>query len=338
MTVAISVLVPVHDAAPTLAAALSSVTAQTVSDFEVVVVLNGCTDASAGIARGYAARDPRFVLVERREADLVGALNAGIAGIRAPLVARLDADDVMAPERLALQMAALRRQPDWTAVTSRVVCEAVDGGPAGPGMSRYVDWLNGLTTPAAIAHARFIDAPVCQPAVTMRTAALRRVGGYRSGPFAEDHDLWLRLLATGARFGAVPAALLTWRDHPSRLTRSDPRYAAARRRALVHRHLLAGPLADGRPCRIWGAGRYGRAHARGLRALGAVVEDVIDVDPRKFGREVAGGLRVVDAATVGPPAGRLILLAVASPGARAVVSSRLDHLGHTPGRDYLPVQ
>lgn len=338
MTVGVSVLIPVHDAAPTLAAALSSVTAQTASDFEAVVVLNGCTDASAEIAREHAARDRRFVVVERPEGDLVGGLNAGIAGLRAPVVARLDADDVMAPERLAVQLAALERHPEWTAVTSRVVCEAIDGGPAGAGMSRYVDWLNGLTTPAAIAHARFIDAPVCQPAVTMRTAALRGVGGYRSGPFAEDHDLWLRLLGTGAHFGAVPEALLTWRDHPSRLTRSDSRYAAVRRRALVHGHLLAGPLAGGRPCRLWGAGRYGRAHARGLRALGAVVEDVIDIDPRKFGREVAGGLRVVDAATVGPPAGRLILLAVASPGARAVVSARLERLGHAPGRDYLPVQ
>lgn len=334
----VSVLIPVHDAAPTLAAALASVSAQTLEDLEVLVVLNGCTDGSAAIANAHASRDARFTIVARPTADLLAGLADGIERARAPMLARLDADDLMAPERLALQAAALDAHRDWTGVTSRVRCAAVGGGPAGAGMARYVDWLNTLVTPEAITCARFIDAPLCQPAVTIRTAALRAAGGYRRGPFAEDHDLWLRLLADGARFGSLPEALTTWRDHPGRLTRSNPRFSARARRALVHRHLVSGPLAGGRGARVWGAGRYGKAHARGLLALGARVDDVIDVDPRKVGREVAGGPRVIPADEVGGPDGRLILLAVASPGAREQVASRLDALGHARGRDYLPVQ
>jgi len=334
----VTVVVPVHQAGATLDEALASVAVQTRPADEVLVALNGCTDESAEIARRYAARDRRIVLLERPEADLVGALNDAIEQARGSLLARLDADDVMAPDRLRLQVEALDRHRDWVGVTSRVRCEAVDGGAPGRGMSRYVDWLNGLTTPEAIAHARFIDSPLCQPAVTMRTSALREAGGYHRGGFAEDHDLWLRLIGAGARFGVVPEPLLTWRDHPGRLTRADPRFSAARRRALVHRHLVAGPLARGRRCRVWGAGRYGKAHARGLRALGVPVDDVIDVDPRKVGREVAGGVPVVDARAVGPPDGRLVLLAVASRGAREVVSARLEALGHVIGRDFLPVQ
>jgi len=334
----VSVLLPAHDAADTLDAALRCVRAQTWEAFEALVVLNGCRDASPDIARAHAAEDPRLVVVERAEAGLVRALNDGLALARGPLLARFDADDLMAPERLAVQVAALEAHAGWTLTTCRVRCEAVGGGPAEPGMARFVDWLNGLTTPGAIAGARFIDAPICHPAVMARTGALRSAGGYHEGPFAEDHDLWLRLLGDGATFGAVPQTLVTWRDHPGRLTRTDPRLSATRRRELVHRHLLAGPLAGGRRCRVWGAGRYGKAHARGLLAAGAAVVDVIDVDPRKVGREVAGGLPVVAAQTVGRPDGRLVLIAVASPGAREIVARRLEGLGYAQGRDYLAVQ
>ena len=334
----VTVVLPVHDAAATLEAALASVRAQTFGDFEVLVVLNGCTDASPAIARSVAAGDRRFEVIERPERGLVAALNAATARAAGALLARLDADDLMEPERLALQREALARHPEWVGVTSRVATVAVDGGPAGAGHARYVAWLNGLGTPEAIAQARFVDAPVCQPAVTLRTEALRALGGYREGPFAEDHDLWLRLFAAGGRLGVVPEVLLTWRDHAGRLTRTDPRFGADRRRALVHRHLVAGPLAGGRVARVWGAGDYGKAHVRGLLAIGVRVEAVLDVDPRKFGRRVAGGVPVVDAAALGGPDGTLTLVAVATPGAREVVAGRLEALGHRVGRDYFAVQ
>ncbi len=333
----VSVLVPVWNAASTLADALTCVGAQTLADLEALVVLNGCTDGSAVIVREFAARDPRFVIVERAEAGIVGALNEGLARAKAPLVARFDADDLMAPERLALQVAALDAHPEWTAVTSAVDYATVDGSPVGRGMARHVGWLNGLTTPAALRGARFIDAPVAHPAVSFRAAAVRDAGGYRDGPFAEDHELWLRLFERGAEFGAVPERLVTWRDRPDRLTRTDTRYRAAERRALIHGYLRSGPLAAGRPCLIWGAGKYGTCHARELAAAGVRVDALIDIDPRKIGGSVAGA-PVISAEDVGPPDGSLTLIAVASRGARDLVTTRLEALGHRLERDYLPLQ
>ncbi|MBI5482190.1 MAG: glycosyltransferase [Deltaproteobacteria bacterium] len=334
----VSVVLPVRDAEATLAAALESVAAQSLADHEVVVVLNGCRDGSEAVARAHAARDPRVRCLTLPQAGLVPALDAGLRAARAPLVARLDADDRMCPPRLARQVAALGEHPEWAAVTGGVRHVAAVDGTRGDGMARHVDWLNGLETPDEIRAARFIDAPVAHPAVSFRQDAIRGLGGYRDGPFPEDYDLWLRFFAAGLACGRVTDLVVEWRDRGDRLTRTDPRYAPDAVRALKHRFLLDGPLAGGRHCRVWGAGPYGRRHARDLGRAGALVDDLVDIDPRKVGRRVAGGRPVVGLDAVGPPDGRLVLLAPASRGAREQVAAFLEARGHRVERDYLALQ
>lgn len=333
----VSVLLPVHDAEATLGDAMASIAAQTLEDHEAVVVLNGCSDASVGIARARAAADSRVRLFELPEPGLVDALNYGLQRAQAPIVARIDADDHMMPERLEVQARALQEHPEWAVVACGVRHAGADG-LRGDGMARHVEWLNGLTTPEAIRTARFVDAPVAHPSVAFRAEVVRGCGGYRDGDFPEDHDLWLRLLGAGHVIGKVPQVLVEWRDRPQRLTRSDPRYRDEAHRRLRHEHLLEGPLAGGRRCRIWGAGPFGRTHARELRALGAWVDDLIDIDPRKIGRMVAGGLCVRGLDTIGGPDGRLTLLCVGSPGARSQMEAVLLERGHEAERDYLALQ
>ena len=342
----VSVLMPVWRAEATLDEALHDVRAQTREDWECVLVLDGVADASAEIARRHAAADPRVRVLELPHAGIVPALVAGLAACRAPLVARFDADDRMAPERLALQVAHLEAHPEVALVTCRVRFEVLAAPEAASpvdlarsGMARHAAWLDTLDTSARIRAARFIDAPVAHPAVTYRKAAVDAVGGYRAGPFAEDHDLWLRMFAAGLVFARVDDVLVTWRDGAHRLTRTDTRYADAERRALVHHHLLVpGGPAAGKRIRIWGAGEYGRRHAKELAARGAQVDDLLDIDPKKVGRRVAGGIPVVSADGLGPPDGRPILVAVATPGARAIIADRLDQRGYREDLDWWALQ
>lgn len=333
----VSVLLPVHDAEATLGDALASISAQTLEDHEAVVVLNGCTDGSVRIARERASIDDRVRVIELPEPGLVTALNWGLEQVRGPIVARMDADDHMMPERLELQVRGLEEHPEWAVIACGVRHAGVEGLRS-DGMARHVEWLNGLVTPAAIRASRFIDAPVAHPSVAFRASEVRACGGYRDGDFPEDHDLWLRLLGAGRVIGKVPQVLVEWRDRPGRLTRSDPRYRDEAHRRLRHEHLIEGPLAGGRTCRIWGAGPFGRMHAKELRSLGANVEDLIDIDPRKIGREVAGGLCVRGLETIGVPDGRLTLLCVGSPGAREQMEAVLRERGHEVERDYLALQ
>jgi len=310
----VSVLLPVKDGAATLAECLADLRAQTLADHEVVAVDDGSCDDSARILVRAAEEDPRLVL--RRTAKpggLVAALNLGLAAARAPLIARMDADDRCPSDRLARQAEAFVADPRLDVLGTR---EAVFGSFPGPGMRAYVEWSNRLLDHEAIRRDLLVESPLVHPSVMMRTEVLRALGGYHDDGGPEDYDLWLRAAAAGRRFGKLDHVLLSWRDGANRLTRRDPRYAAARFFARKVRALREGPLRGGPPVVVWGAGPIGKAFARELRAGGSRLCAFVEVDPRKLGRRIQGAPVLGLDGVSGLPAEAWHLAAVGQRGAR----------------------
>jgi glycosyltransferase involved in cell wall biosynthesis len=321
----VSVLLPVRDAATTLEASLLSLRIQTLSEHEVIAVDDGSTDASLALLQAMAKADPRVRVLPSLARGLVGALNLGLAAARAPLVARMDADDVAREDRLERQARRLDEDAAVDVLGSRV---SVDPGtPAG--MCTYVEWSNALLEHDAIVADLFVESPLVHPSVMVRHGVLRSLGGWRAFDGPEDYDLWLRAQAAGFRFGKVPEPLLLWRDRPTRLTRTDPRYAAARFLALKIESLERLHLQAARPLVIWGAGRIGKRWARELQARGHLVAAFVEVDPAKIGQRIHGApvLGVLDASGA---KGALHLAAVGQPGARARIRGEAARLGLPP--------
>lgn len=319
-------LLPVRDARATLPACLASLRAQTLAAHEVVAVDDGSTDGSRALLDAWAAADPRLRVIAQPALGLVAALNRGLEAVRAPLVARLDADDVADPRRLALQAEALAADGSLTAVGSRVRVLCADDA-RNDGMRAYVEWQNGLLTHEQIARDLFVESPLVHPSVALRTDALRALGGYRAFDGPEDYDLWLRGFAAGWRFAKHPDVLVDWRDRPGRLTRSDARYGEDRFRALKAEALLAWRLQGARAVVIWGAGPIGKSWSKELRVRGVAVAAFVEVDPVKIGQRVHGA-RVVDvagAAALAP--GPRHLACVGSAPARARIRVEAERLG-----------
>jgi glycosyltransferase involved in cell wall biosynthesis len=331
-TPAVSVLLPARDARETLGACLDSLAAQTLGDHEVVAVDDGSLDGSAEMLAERSREDPRLRVLPGARRGLVPALNAALAAARAPLVARMDADDESHPARLALQKSRLDRDArlDVLGCGVRLVGEGSEG------LQSYVDWQNGLLDHDAIERDRFVESPLVHPSVMMRTEALRSLGGWRDFEGPEDYDLWLRALEAGLRFAKLEEILLSWRDSPRRLTRTDPRYSPERFQALKVAALLRGPLVAGREVVVWGAGPLGKFWARALREKGHSVVAFVEVDPRKIGGKV-GGAPVVDAAGAGAWRGPLHLAAVGQRGARDRIRAEASKLGLEEGRDLVAV-
>lgn len=333
LTPAISVILPVRNAAATLPAALESLRAQTRPDWECLIVDDGSHDASPAVAARCAARDARFRLLRRPVRGLVAALNEGLAAARGRFIARLDADDTCPPERLAEQAARLERE----AGLGLVSCLVRFGGDRArqAGFARHVDWLNTLLTPEAIAANRFIESPVAHPSVMFRRELVDRLGGYRDGPFPEDYELWLRWLEVGVRFAKVPRELLVWTDRPDRLSRLDPRYAPAAFDAVKAPYLaraLRRTLA-GRELWVWGAGRATRRRLEHVWAEGLAPRGFIDVDRKKWGRH-RDGRQVVGPDQLPAPDRALVLVHVGRWGARELIRAHLAAAGFVETRDF----
>jgi glycosyl transferase family 2 len=335
MTPRVSVLLPVRDGAPTLADCLASLAGQTLADHEVIAVDDGSVDGSPSVLRAAARHDRRLRVLEGGRRGLVAALNLALSEARAPLLARMDADDVAHPERLAAQARRLETDRATDILGCRV---RLFGRPAGDngGMCAYVEWMNGLLEHEAIVRDLFVESPLAHPSVMLRAAVLRGLGGYRDFEGPEDYELWLRARTAGCGFAKLPETLLDWRDPPGRLSRCDARYAPARFQATKIEALERRALPFGRPVVIWGAGPVGKGWARALLARGHRVAGFVDVDPRKLGNRVHGA----PVLAVGPAAcldGALHLGAVGRAEARPRVRAAAAALGLQDGHDFLAV-
>ena len=208
---ALSVVLPVYNAAPYLQVALDSLSAQTFTDFELIAVDDGSDDASLKILRRHAARDPRLRVNTRPNTGIVGALNDGFAAARAPLVARMDADDEAAPERFARQLARFHAEPGLVALGSAVTFMDTAG--------RSVQSCPRPLTHAGIEQALLTGdgGALIHPSVMFRTETVRAAGGYRifqqDAQYFEDLDLYLRLARLGT-LANLAEPLLRYRVHP----------------------------------------------------------------------------------------------------------------------------
>ncbi|RLB46346.1 MAG: glycosyl transferase [Deltaproteobacteria bacterium] len=330
LTPEISVLLPYRDAAATIDEALASVLQDGSPQIEVLAVDDGSEDDGPRRVHERATKDARIRCLESHGAGIVGALNRAVSAARAPVFARMDADDVSLPGRFEAQLALLEAHPEVAIVAARV--RNLADAPIGRGLERYVAWQNDLLTARDHDRDIFVESPLCHPSVMMRRDAFEAVGGYRESPWAEDYDLWLRLWHAGHRFMKVPEVYLEWRNRAGRLTHTDPRLSEeAFRRAKAH-YLAPWVTAGGRPLTIWGAGPTGKRMARALEAHGVFAARFVDVDPKKIGG-TARGVPIAAIESLSATA-ETVLAAVGNARARGLIRADLDARGFVEGMDY----
>lgn len=328
----VSVLIPAFNAEQTLVSAMDSILRQTLTDFEIVVVDDGSTDATPDILDELRRRAARVRVVNAPHRGIIHALNVGIAECQGGLVARMDADDISHPRRLELQADFMDAHPEIS-VCSSLVRMFPRKGLLG-GMVRYEQWLNSLLSPEEISRDMFVESPLAHPSAMVRRDELVAIGGYKEHGWAEDYDLWLRYHAAGKRFGKVGRMLLFWRQTEGRLTFTDGRYSVENfLRAKAH---YLGKLLSGvdRPIVQWGAGKTGRRLIKHLLREGVEIEAVVDIDPNKISHHLRGRPIVPPGYLKSGP-GPFVIAAVSSHGARELIREQLNGFGFVEVTDYI---
>ena len=260
----VSVLLPARDAGPWVDAALRSILRQSIADFEVIAVDDGSEDDT--FRRLSSTGDPRVRVVRTERRGLPQALETARALATGAYVARHDADDLSHRRRFELQLAHLAARPDAAVCGSRVRLF----GAVGIGMRRWVAWHDALLEHEAMARDVYVDSPLAHGTALIRREALDQVGGWRECGWPEDLDLWVRMIERGVRLTKVPRRLYAWRQHRASATRTDPRYAPERFRALKLDALGRGLLHARDRVTLVGVGTSVRGWADALRREGYV--------------------------------------------------------------------
>lgn len=233
----VTVLIPAHNAAGTLAATLDTLVAQTYRDFEVMLVNDASRDNTLEVAERYRGKLALQVLDLAQNMGVAGALNYGLARVQSPYIARIDADDLAQPNRLELQVGHLDAHPSLDVCSSAMELFWENGARPNGILSKPAD-------DAMIKTALVQYASMSHGASTFRKSFFDDVGVFDVRlDFAEDYDLWCRGALLGKNYTNLPQALTKYRQHDQQVGKQKAQLQYERDLIIKRKYIAA--LLDG---------------------------------------------------------------------------------------------
>ncbi len=212
----VSVLLPFLNAALWLDECLSSIQAQTLADWECLLVDDGSSDESLIIAQRFAETDPRFRVLHHSGAapDLIAAQQRAIQAAKGQYVTRMDADDRMHSFKLE---ALLQGQSKGSALSAGRV--EFFGHSIGPGTLNYQNWLNERVEKGDFLEHLYKECPVANPCWMLDRNAAESI--FENLEYPEDYHFLFQLIERGISIVPCPEAKHYWREHSERLSKTD---------------------------------------------------------------------------------------------------------------------
>jgi len=285
----VSIVIPTYNSETTLHHAVKSCLSQNYPAIEIIVVDDGSTDNTLFWLNELKLIHHNIRVIAMEHSGVTAAFNRGIEESTGEYIARMDADDIMHPDKIAKQVKFLDEHPEVGVVS----CLVEHGGnrETQEGYSRHIDWINSLVTHEQIALNRFIDSPVCNPTVMFKRELVEKHGAAREGDFPEDYEMWLRWMDAGVRFEKIPEVLFTWNDLSTRLTRNDKRYSSEafeRAKTVYLIKFIQENNKANRPLYLCGSGRITRRKSELLLRSEMRIGGFLEIDESKCGKEING--------------------------------------------------
>jgi teichuronic acid biosynthesis glycosyltransferase TuaG len=213
----VSIIMPAYNADRHVSESIRSVLAQSIGDWELVVVDDGSTDKTRESVEKFVAGDKRIRYLARPNGGQAAARNTGLAAARGEVIAFLDADDLWLPEKLELQLDVLKRTNVDLVYTDGYIFS--DGDAQWP--DELFNILPGEAQGAEMFRILFAGNRIATLSVLVKKNVLDAAGNFdedRAFQNCEDYDLWIRLAKKGARFFGMSEKLTRYRRHPGATT------------------------------------------------------------------------------------------------------------------------
>ena len=279
----ISILIPFKNTALFLPECINSIIEQTYTNWEVIAVNDGSTDQSYAIMEAYSKKDSRIILLESTGVGIIDALKTAYKKASGTFVSRMDSDDIMTPNKLAVMRALLKKEGPNTIAIGQVKYFSDRG--ISNGYARYEKWLNNLTALGSNYSEIYKECVIPSPAWMCYRKDLDKVGAFNPNTYPEDYDLTFRFYKAGIKCLACNQILHHWRDYDYRTSRTSEHYAQNYFLDLKLNYFLELEYNPKRPLIIWGAGFKGKKIAKGLLEKKIPFYWICD-NPKKIGKHI----------------------------------------------------
>jgi len=316
----ISILMPCKNAGPFLRACLSSIISQTETDWELIVVNDGSTDDSRAILDEFAQTDNRIQVFENNGSGIIDALRLAYSNAKGGFVTRMDADDIMAPNKLEILKRNLTENGSGHVAVGQV--KYFSDEELKDGYRYYESWLNGLTATGTNYSDIYRECVIPSPCWMVYRDDLSRCGAFESDQYPEDYDLTFRFFGNGLKVIPCSDVLHHWRDHSNRSSRTDPNYADNRFLDLKLKWFLELSHDSTRPVVVWGAASKGKMLAKGLLEAGVDFRWMCN-NPNKINKHVYGKL-MENVAEINQLENPQVIVAVANKDEQAAIREQFN--------------
>lgn len=223
MTPRISIIIPCYNCTQWIAETLQSVLAQSIDNWECIVVNDGSTDRSLEIVQAFSKKDRRIRYIDKKNEGVAIARNTAIATARGEFILPLDADDIIAPTYTEKALKHFEKHPS----TKLVYCQADFFG------SKEGHW----NLPEYKYDSFIYDNCIFCSAIFRRDDFLK-TAGYNPNmkKIDEDWDLYLSLLEENDEVYCIPETLFFYRQHENSRTTLEPDTVAAARLCILLNH------------------------------------------------------------------------------------------------------
>jgi glycosyltransferase involved in cell wall biosynthesis len=327
----VSILTPFKNTEAYLADCITSILQQTYSHWELIIIDDASTDASYELVNAFAEKDPRVKLFKNTGNGIIDALRLALKHSKGQFITRMDSDDVMLPNKLAVLVHNLKTFGEKHVAIGLVSYFSADG--VGEGYKSYETWLNNLTKSGRNYDEIYKECVIPSPCWMVYKNDLMACDAFNPNLYPEDYDLTFRFYKH--RYTCIPCdkVLHKWRDYSTRTSRTHVHYAQNHFTALKLHHFLAIDYKTEKTLTIWGAGTKGKIMANILIEKNIPFEWICD-NPKKIGKAIYGKT-LMEFQALSKLKNTQSIITVANKTAQKEIRQYLESLNLEPIKDYV---
>lgn len=326
----ISILMPVKNAEPYLHECLDSILNQTYQDWELIAINDHSSDASAAILEQYSQKDSRICWMENNGQGIIDALQTAYQQCSGSYITRMDADDMMSPDKLTKMQAQLEDYGHGHLALGQV--QYFSDSELGNGYKRYASWLNQLITTGENWKDLYRECVIPSPCWLVHRYDFDKAGAFDSDRWPEDYDLCFRFYMAGLKCIPSDSILHHWRDYSERTSRNDPHYADNRFLELKCEYFFRMHPRKDQTLVLLGAGKKGKAIAKLINERNIPFRWISN-NENKVGKDIYGN-KIESQKDFGQINNPCIILAISNPEEQEEIKAQLLHYGLVQGMHF----